>query len=118
MHTHHLLQLVPNRVAAAVDRLRRRIWTRAFPVAVEATDSAPDHLTWADGMSMRRSKVAFGSAWGRLYDQRWCRLDLSCAAKPDESPLYLEWRDQAEATLYVGGVPHFGFDVGCLRLDD
>jgi alpha-mannosidase len=25
--------------------------------------------------------------------------------------LYLEWQDQAEATLYVDGVPYFGFDV-------
>src|ERR1700689_4551704 len=103
MHTHHLLQLVPNRVAATVDRLRRQIWTRVSAVTVEATDSAADHLTWKDGISGSRSNVSFGSAWGRLYDQRWCRLDLSCAASADGSgnqPLYLEWRDQAEATLY------------------
>ncbi len=114
MHTHHLLQLVPNRVAATVDRLRRQIWTRVSPVRVEATDSAPDHLTWAQAMSKSRSSVSFGSAWGRLFDQRWCRLDLPHAANGGESdnqPLYLEWRDQAEATLYIGGVPHFGFDV-------
>jgi alpha-mannosidase len=114
MRTHHLLQLVPNRVAAAVDRLRREIWTRVSPVTVEATDAAGDHLTWADAIKKNRSNVIVGSTWGRLFDQRWCRLDLSCAAQPDEwgkEPLYLEWRDQAEATLYVGGVPHFGFDV-------
>ena len=114
MHTHHLLQLVPNRVAATVDRLRRQIWTRVSPVRVEATGSAPDHLTWAQAMSKSRSSVSIGSAWGRLFDQRWCRLDLPHAANGGESqnqPLYLEWRDQAEATLYIGGVPHFGFDV-------
>ena len=114
MRPHHLLQLVPNRVAAAVDRLRREIWTRVSPVAVEATDSAADHLTWADAISNSRSKVVIGGTWGRLYDQRWCRLDLSRTAKTaalESEPLYLEWRDQAEATLYVRGVPHFGFDV-------
>jgi alpha-mannosidase len=116
MRTHHLLQLVPNRIAAAVDRLRREIWTRVSSVAVEATDSAAAHLTWADAISKSRSKVIVGSAWGRLFDQRWCRLDLSRTTPLDGSegagePLYLEWRDQAEATLYVGGVPHFGFDV-------
>ena len=114
MRIHHLLQLVPNRVAATVDRLRRGIWTRVHPVAVEATDSIADHQAWADAMSRSRSKVTAGSAWGRLYDQRWCRLDLSRGSSTGESenePRYLEWRDQAEATLYVGGVPHFGFDV-------
>jgi alpha-mannosidase len=114
MRTHHLLQLVPNRVAATVDRLCREIWTRVSSVTVEATDSAPDHIALADGTSKSRSKVSIGSAWGRLYDQRWCRLDLSLPANADESanaPLYLEWRDQAEATLYLHGVPHFGFDV-------
>jgi alpha-mannosidase len=114
MRTHHLLQLVPNRVAATVDRLRREIWTRVSSVTVEATHSSADHTTLAGAMSKSRSKVSIGSAWGRLYDQRWCRLDLSLAANTDESanaPLYLEWRDQAEATLYLLGVPHFGFDV-------
>ncbi len=114
MRPHHLLQLVPNRVAATVDRLRREIWTRVSPVAVEVTESSADHLEWPDAVSKTLAKGAIGGAWGRLYDQRWCRLDLSLAAKidaVDSGPLYLEWRDQGEATLYVRGVPHFGFDV-------
>jgi len=37
MQTHHLLQLVPNRVAATVERLQRQIWTRMPEIAVEAT---------------------------------------------------------------------------------
>jgi len=114
MRTHHLLQLVPNRVAATVDRLSRQIWTRVRPVPVDATDSSADHLAWTDAISKSRSSVLSGGAWGRLYDQRWCRLDLSRTSNSDEAenePLYLEWRDQAEATLYVRGVPYFGFDV-------
>ncbi|HWX27828.1 MAG TPA: glycoside hydrolase family 38 C-terminal domain-containing protein [Steroidobacteraceae bacterium] len=114
MRTHHLLQLVPNRVAAAVDRLSRQIWTRIGPVTVEATDSTAEHLAWPEAMSNSRSGVLIGSAWGRLYDQRWCRLDLTRASDSGEArtePWYLEWRDQAEATLYVQGVPYFGFDV-------
>src|SRR6266850_2256889 len=114
MRTHHLLQLVPNRVAATVDRLSRQIWTRVRPVPMEATDSSADHLAWTDAISKSRSSVLSGGAWGRLYDQRWCRLDLSRTSNSDEAenePLYLEWRDQAEATLYVRGVPYFGFDV-------
>jgi pimeloyl-ACP methyl ester carboxylesterase len=37
MRTHHLLQHVPNRVAATVDRLARQIWTRVRPVTASAT---------------------------------------------------------------------------------
>lgn len=113
MSTHHLLQLVPNRVAAMVDRLSRQIWTRARAVTVEATDSTAGHLLLAEAISRSRSAVKSGTVWGRLYDQRWCRLDLSDSSISDaaSTPLYLEWRDQAEATLYVQGVPHFGFDI-------
>jgi alpha-mannosidase len=114
MRTHHLLQLVPNRVAATVDRLSRQIWTRVRELSVEATDSTAAHVSCTEARTKIRSSVLKGRAWGRLYDQRWCRLDLSGAADCDESksePLYLEWRDQAEATLYVRDVPYFGFDV-------
>src|ERR1700731_2957702 len=111
MRTHHLLQLGPNRGAAAVERLSRQIWTRISPVTGGATDSTAEHLAWTEAMSNSRSSVLIGSPWGRLYDQRWCRLDLTRASDSGQArpePLYLEWRDLAEATLYVQGVPYFG----------
>jgi alpha-mannosidase len=112
MQTHHMLQLVPNRVAATVERLHRQIWTRVQAIAVEATDSTTQHAIWSDALSLQRSKIPNGSAWGRLYDQRWCRLDLPRPEGEESDELrFLEWRDQAEATLYVEGVPYFGFDV-------
>src|SRR5271170_813904 len=100
MRTHHLLQVVPNRVAATVDRLARQIWTRVRPVTVEATVSTAGHLNLREAIEKSRSNVLNGNVWGRLYDQRWCHLALT-----DSESLYLEWRDQAEATLYVHGVP-------------
>jgi alpha-mannosidase len=109
MQTHHLLQLVPNRVAATVERLQRQIWTRVRDIAVEATESSERHTIWPDALSRPRSQALRGSTWGCLYDQRWCRLELPRQDLPGE--LHLEWRDQAEATLYVDGVPYFGFDV-------
>src|ERR1700730_1396670 len=106
MRTHHLLQLVPNRVAAAVDRLRRQIWSRTMTLSVEATDPTSNHTTWPDATTRRRSSVTIGSVWGHLYDQRWCRIDLPLEGERVERGVhYLEWRDQAEATLYVRGVP-------------
>ena len=111
MQTHHLLQLVPNRVAATVERLQGQIWTRVREIAVEATESNERHTIWSDALSQPRSKALRGSPWGRLYDQRWCRLELLNLAQDLPGELHLEWRDQAEATLYVDGVPYFGFDV-------
>jgi alpha-mannosidase len=112
MQTHHLLQLVPNRVSATVERLRQRIWTRVRTVAVQATAPTADHATWQNAHSRARAPIAQDSTWGRLYDQRWCHLDLSASTLDDSGGLlYLEWQDQAEAVLYVEGVPYFGLDV-------
>lgn len=102
-------QFVPNRVAAALRRLEEQIWSDRSPVAVEATAATPEHLPWPEARRRSRASVTPGSAWGRLYDQRWCRLTFSAGDAP--APRYLEWRDQGEATLYVDGVPYYGFDV-------
>ncbi|KXU37674.1 hypothetical protein AXK11_00085 [Cephaloticoccus primus] len=53
-----------------------------------------------------------------LYDQRWFHVEIPSAAgggdapsrRRAQRPLTLEWRDQGEATLYVDGVPYYGFD--------
>lgn len=104
----HLLSLVPNRVQSAVTRLQALIWTDVTPVRVEATEASHDLCSLAEGKKRKRSVVAPGSAWGKLYDQRWCRVEFPKSAEP----LFFNWRDQGEATLYVGGAAHFGFDVG------
>src|SRR5688572_28507626 len=104
-------QFVPNRVAAALRRIEEQIWQDPIPVAVEATAATPEHLSWNEARRRRRRPVVPGSAWGRLYDQRWCRLTLPRRAGDARAPRYLEWRDQGEATLYLDGVPYYGFDV-------
>lgn len=105
-------QLVPNRVGAALGRLRAAIWTRTAPLAVEATVATAGHLPWGKARRLPRRRVVPGSTWGRLYDQRWCRVLVPPPARSDAQPRYLEWRDQGEATLYLDGVPYYGFDVG------
>ena len=47
-----------------------------------------------------------GEEWGRLYDQRWCRVTI-----PAGGGRWLHWDEQGEATLFVDGVPFYGFDV-------
>src|SRR5271169_3102817 len=111
MQTHHLLQLVPNRVAATVERLQQQIWTRVREIAIEATESTEQHAIWSDVLRRPRSKALQGSPWGRLYDQRWCRLQLLDPKQDFPGEMHREWRDQAEATLYIDGVPYFGCDV-------
>lgn len=105
-----LLQLVPARAHAVLARLRDRIWHPAGTVTIEAGEPQATHRTWAQARHEPVTPLStFPQHWGRLWDQRWFRLtrDAASAARDD---LFLAWDDQAEATLYVDGVPHFGFD--------
>jgi alpha-mannosidase len=104
------LQLVPNRVEAALRRLRETIWLDRTPVAITATAATPEHRPFRSARREPRKRIRADTAWGRLFDQRWCHALLPPAARAS-GPRFLEWRDQGEATLYVDGVPYYGFDV-------
>ncbi|MFP4069676.1 MAG: alpha-mannosidase [Opitutales bacterium] len=104
----HLPQLIPNRVNAALKRLQSGIWRDPRPVAVEASKPSPDQVPLAEGKRLKRRPVKEGSHWGRLFDQRWCRVELPEAA---DDNTWLHWMDQSEATLYVDDRPYFGFNV-------
>lgn len=106
-----LPQLVPTRVRTALPRVQQLIWGRRRSVPVQVTDTTIGHLR-IDEIGEAKLRVAEpGEYWGKLWDQRWYRVDLSGMEPGD----YLEWGDQAEATLYMQGVPHFGLDPGHLR---
>jgi alpha-mannosidase len=102
-------QLVPARVRAALARLKAMIWPDLKRVDVTATAPRADHLSLGQARKLARANVEPGSAWGRLFDQRWCHVPLPRAAA--DRPLYLHWRDQGEATLHIQGEAHYGFDV-------
>lgn len=101
-----LLQLTPLRAQRGVTRLAEMIWHEPRPLRVEATASRPDHIGLAAAKRLPRSAVANGTGWGRLYDQRWCRVAI-----PAGGGRWLHWDEQGEATLFVDGVPFYGFDV-------
>lgn len=101
-----LIQLTPLRTQRGVQRLAEMIWHDARPVRVEATATRPDHINLAAARKLPRRAVQPGTAWGRLYDQRWCRLTL-----PAGGSRWLRWDEQGESTLFVNGVPFYGFDV-------
>ncbi|RZS58590.1 alpha-mannosidase [Sphaerotilus mobilis] len=105
-----LLQLVPARAHAVLARLRDRIWRPAGTVTIEASQAQAEHRPWAQARHEALAPVTtLPEHWGRLWDQRWFRLTLDAAAQARDD-LYLAWDDQAEATLYVDGLPYYGFD--------
>ena len=104
---HHLLSLVPNRIGGAIDRLYEMVWEDFLAVPVEATQARPRHYGWSEARKLPRQAIHPETFWGKLFDQRWCKLVIPASAKQS----FLNWRDQGEATLYIDGKPYFGFDV-------
>jgi len=114
-----LLSMTPLRAQRGVLRLAEMIWSDARPLAVEATASRPDHVALAVGKKAPRRLVRAGEAWGRLYDQRWCKVTIPGKASPERSrkgghagsSRWMRWDEQGEATLFINGTPFYGFDV-------
>lgn len=104
-----LLQLTPLRAQRGVLRLADLIWHDPSPLRVEATATRPDHVALAVAQKSPRRPVREGKTWGRLYDQRWSRIQFHILKS--SSARWLHWDEQGEATLFVDGVPFFGFDV-------
>jgi alpha-mannosidase len=101
-----LLQLTPLRTQRGVARLAEMIWRDPRPLRVEVTAGRPDHVPPAVAKKMPLRVVRDGESWGRLYDQRWGRVAI-----PAGGGRWLHWDEQGEATLFVNGVPFYGFDV-------
>jgi len=106
------LQHVPNRADSALRRLREAVWLERTELPATATAPTAEHRSLADAKKSPLRPVASGTAWGRLYDQRWYRVALPA----NSAGRYLEWRDQGEATLHVDGGPYYGFDVAHRRV--
>lgn len=105
---HHLPQLIPNRVNASVNRLQGSIWTDVQVLKVEASETRAEQFPLREGMKLRLKPVENNSFWGKLFDQRWCRVVFP---KPADKNTWLNWKDQGEATLYIKGQAYFGFNV-------
>ena len=101
-----LLQLTPLRTQRGVTRLAEMIWQDPQPLRVEVTATRPDHVPLATAQKAPRRAARDGGSWGRLYDQRWARVAI-----PAGAGRWLHWDEQGEATLFVNGLPFYGFDV-------
>lgn len=113
--SHPFLQLVPNRVESLLRRVHELVWRDPQPVPVSAAAPTPAHRPLTVAAQASRRSVRPGSAWGRLYDQRWFHLEPPAPVRGAGSR-YLEWRDQGEATLWIDGTPYYGFDVAHRRV--
>ncbi|MCD8481203.1 MAG: alpha-mannosidase [Verrucomicrobia bacterium] len=51
---------------------------------------------------------SFPWVWGRLFQQCWFRLEYETPAASDD--LWMQWNDQAEATLHHENLPWYGVD--------
>jgi len=88
--------------------LRRGLYLERRSLAVTATRPTPEHRPFEAIQAERRARVKVGEVWGKLYDQRWFHIEIPAPEKGRQWTL--EWRDQGEATLYVDGLPYYGFD--------
>jgi len=102
------LEFVPNRTEALMRWLRKSLWLDRQLLKVTATRPTPEHRPFEAVQAERRTRVKVGETWGKLYDQRWFHIEIPAPEKGREWTL--EWRDQGEATLYVDGLPYYGFD--------
>lgn len=105
------LQLAYPRIKAAEERLQRLQWHKVADVPVAFAGSTEQHQPHVSAASLPYKSVELPFTWGKLFDQGWFKLGLSKRITAADSPLYLHWQDQGEGTLYVDGVPHYGFDV-------
>ncbi len=111
LSTHSLLQLTPARIPQALHRVRTQVWIPAAgPLRIEATTPGPEHIAFAAARRRPRQPVKGPHHYGKLWDQRWFRVRLP-AEPASRATRYLRWDDQSEATLFVDGLPYYGFDV-------
>jgi len=106
---HPFLQLTLPRVHRTEERLRKQLWLDPQPVEVSFMEEEIDGLGYEEAASASYRKVKLPFHWGRLMHTRWFKLAFPEAA--DGRTRYLQWHDQGEGTLYLDGVPYYGFDV-------
>jgi alpha-mannosidase len=109
LSNHHILSQTPLRADSVVRRLESQIWQDQCALDVQATAFGPEQCSLAEAKKKPLKPVAPNTTWGRLFDQRWCRVRFPRTTKRGD---WFSWQDLGEATLYVKGVPYFGFDPG------
>ena len=93
-------------------RLEGMIWETPRPVQVAYAGVQAGALTASEASAQVFSPVDLPFHWGRLMQMGWFQLQFPAENDGDAGRTrYLRWHDQGEGTLYVDGVPYYGFDV-------
>ncbi|WFB36176.1 glycoside hydrolase family 38 C-terminal domain-containing protein [Kiritimatiellota bacterium B12222] len=103
-----LSQLILPRIQSAVKRLSAQSWEAPTSLFVEASLPTPEQYSLQQAKHLRLIRQQTDSYWGKLFDQRWCRIQFTHPTGPND---WLLWQDQGEATLYVNDAPYWGFNV-------
>lgn len=105
--TNPFLQLAMPRTLKTLGRLKESIWTRAGEVECSFGGNSSDPQSFAAAVKQPFKPVQLPFVWGQVFDQGWFELSISNWIEDG----WLLWRDDGEGTLYVDGVPFYGFDV-------
>jgi len=110
-----LPQLVPGRVDGVARQVRNKIWEDESPLEVEGgpVNDPPIELEEAEKQPM--SPVAAGEHFGDprgSWKQRWFKVEVPKATRATAGRRFFRWQCQGETTLYLGGQPYAGLDVG------
>ncbi|NJK91004.1 MAG: alpha-mannosidase [Blastochloris sp.] len=105
------LQLTYPRLKSAEDRIKKIIWTKVADLPLAFAGNTKEHQNYSSARSLKFKSITLPHIWGHLFDQAWFKISLPSKLPTASSPLYLHWNDQGEGTLYVDGLPHYGFDV-------
>lgn len=111
-------ELVPDRLDRAIQKVRERIWEeQPIRFTLSATPPSAEITPSREIKSNAFTPIdSYPQHWGRMFDHRWYRLEFDAAdwrkAQAKKNPLWLHWREQAEATLYnEQREPFCGLDV-------
>lgn len=91
-----------------MDRIQSLVWTRAGLADCEFGGAFRDAIPFDQVEKLPFEKVTLPFHWGQVFDRGWFRVRVPAGG---DRPLYLHWRDQGEGTVYIDGVPYYGFDV-------
>ena len=88
---HHLHQLIPRRLASALERLRARMWSDLKPVACIFESEGPTR----ELVERRDVPATPPFHWGKVFHFGRFQLKIN-GAECAGHPVYLRWMDQAE----------------------
>lgn len=103
------LQLTLPRATSALPRIQELIWKEQSVLPLSFSSDSNHSISWHAATELKFRTVELPFPWGKLFEQSWFKIELPVV--PPGTPLYLHWQEQGESTLYLDGMPYYGFDV-------